>query len=110
MANPFTDQSREVRWEVGAKGFCDQLRAPEALDFLRHVAKPGNESVGDWVLTSTLNEYLTREIEARNYDAVVSALVGLFGESLTVVRNGMVARKPLTAVRAADKRQDEAAR
>jgi hypothetical protein len=105
MPNPFVDASRDDRWETGLPELSmQQLRAPAALRWLKHDAKPADVALGTFALTSMFDVTLIRLIIAKQYREVIGRLVSTWPELLTEVRDDLTVvseadgrqRKPLT--------------
>ena len=79
MRNPFTDESRDARLSLNIDGFCDKLRAPEALHRLATQHKPKHMSTGDFFLKAALDLRLIELIVAGHYDEVQRTLGTVFG-------------------------------
>lgn len=89
--NALTDESRDFRLKVDVDGLVSTLRAPESVHRLVMDMKPAGVSVGDFALTSMVNECITALMVRRDYRAIQGLLGTLFGPyvpSGTVTANG----------------------
>lgn len=84
--NPFTDESRDVRWKVSLPEVnLDQLRAPASLDWLRTEGKPADRSLSTHLLKTAFDAALIAAIVAGRYDEVMRRLVTTWPELVTAV-------------------------
>lgn len=86
MPNPFTDESRDVRWktslpEVG----LEQLRTPASLDWLRTEGKPADRTLPTHLLKCAFDAALIACIVAGRYEEVMRRLVITWPELVTAV-------------------------
>lgn len=79
MSNPFTDESRDARLKVDVDGLCSTLRAPETIHRLVMDLKPAGFSVGDFALTSMVNDLISTLTVRRDYRAIQGLLDTLLG-------------------------------
>lgn len=101
MANPFTDERRDERWELGLPELnMQQLRAPHVLDWLRFEAKPGETPLGTYALKAMFDTALIGLIVAGKYRIVIALLVRTWPELLTGVSVPDNGQKPLAKVSA----------
>ena len=115
MPNPFTDSSRDDRWEVGLPELMmQQLRAPISLRWLKEDAKPGSMTLGTFALTSMFDRSLIALIVDDQHKEVIRQYVRTWPDLLTAVlreeRLAVAANGVLTTVSASDNGQKVRAR
>lgn len=92
MGNPFTDESRDARLKVDVDGLCTTLRAPESVHRIVMQLKPAGFSVGDFALTSMVNDLIAALMVRRDYRGIQGLLGTLLGpwvpDGYVVVPNG----------------------
>lgn len=86
MPNPWTDASRDDRWEVGLPELnMQQLRAPVVLRWLKEEAKPGTMTLGTFALGSMFDRALIALIIGDKHKEVIRQYVRTWPELLTAV-------------------------
>jgi hypothetical protein len=86
MPNPWTDASRDDRWEVGLPELMmQQLRAPASLRWLKEDAKPATMSLGTFALRSMFSMSLVALIVGDRHKDVIRQYVRTWPELLTAV-------------------------
>jgi hypothetical protein len=113
MPNPWTDESRDDRWEIGLPELMmQQLRTPAALRWLKEDAKPATMSLGTFALRSMFNASLITLIVEDKHKDVIRRYVRTWPELLTAVLREEGLLTPAEAIlplgRAPDDRQPPA--
>jgi len=96
MANPFTQESRDVRMSLGLDGVVDKLRVPDSIEQLVRFAKPLHMPNGDFFIKAALDQHLMTCIIRSDYAQVYETLSTLFGAEVTTVTRKPLAKLPVT--------------